>query len=215
MTKDEIQQKMAFADKHIGFITNFFTNKFSVVKGTLDKIGSMESTTTVSTNTSSSAVGQVGSSGGFGAVGSSNSTTSVQVSKSISLLKIGTKSLTGVSIPNSGFFDAIDFGDEIGVILSEDEKQLYYIHDFSDGSSIGERPSCDADLAKWAFMAIAAFLGWLTAGDIFHSITNFVMPSLGYPLFTIAFFLLYRGSAIGSDLSKENWDNAILLAQHK
>jgi len=214
MNRDEIQRRLAMADQHIGPITNLFTDKFVVVKGSLDKIGSMESTTTVSTDTTSRAVvGQVGSSSVFGGVGSSNSTTSVQVSKSISLLKIGTKSLTGVSIPNSGFFDAIDFGDEIGVILSENESQLFYIYDFSDGSSVGGRPSCSADLAKWVFMGIAAFLAWLTFGDILKSVTSFALPNLAFPLFTIAFFLLYRGCAIGSSLTKENWENALAHAQ--
>ena len=215
MTKDDIERKIAFVDQHIGFITNVFTDKFVVVKGSLDKIGSMESSTTISTDTSGSVVGVASSGGGFGALGSSNSKTTIQVSKSISFLKIGTKSLTGVSIPNSGFFDAIDFGDEIGVILSDNEENLYYIYDFSDGSSIGDRPSCTADITKWAFMAIAALLGWLTLVNIFESITNFVMPSLGLPLFTIACFLLYRGSVIGSNLSKENWGNSIFYAQQK
>ena len=70
MTKDDIERKIAFVDQHIGFITNLFTDKFVVVKGSLDKIGSMESSTTISTDTSGSVVGVASSGGGFGALGS-------------------------------------------------------------------------------------------------------------------------------------------------
>lgn len=209
MNKSELQQKLAIADTHIGFLVDFFTNKFSVVTGKLEKIGSMESSTTITTNTTGGVVGQVGSNGGFGAVGTANSTTSAQVSRSISLLKIGNKSMTDVSIPNSGFFDAIDFGDEIGVIMSEDEKSLFYIHDYSDNSSVGQKPSCSSDLGRWGFLAVSLFLVWMTLGDIYTSITTLSMPSLGLPIFAVLFFILYRASHLGSVNSALNWNRAL------
>jgi hypothetical protein len=213
MDRDELLQRVEFADKHIGIVTELFVDKFTVTTGSLDKIGSMETDTKIVTNAGSMVSGNITNSGSFGAKNLSRSTTSEKKSRSINLLKIGSKAFTDVSIPNSGFFEAIDFGDQIGVILSSNEKKLHYIYNFRDGTTVGDKPSCLADLARWIFLGLFLWLAWATLQELYSSIRYFQMPDLVTAMWSIAFFVLYRASHNGSIISRENWNEAVILAQ--
>jgi hypothetical protein len=215
MNINDLDNKAGFADKYLGPVTGLFTQNFCVVSGVLEKIGRMETETTIKTNSSTGVVGRAGSNGGFGAVSSSNSTTRAEVTRSINLLKIGNTTLTDVGIPSSAFFDAVDLGDEIKAIFSEDQKALYFIYDVKDGSSVGGKPSSSSDLAKWAFLAIAALLAWMTLTDIYEAITTFTMPSIFLPLLSFGSFILYRASSIGSKTTQQNWSHVIEIIHAK
>ena len=209
MNINDLDKKAGFADKYLGPLTGLFTQNFSVVSGVLEKIGRMETETTIKTNTSTGVVGRAGSNGGLGAVASSNSTTKAEVTRSINLLKIGNTTLTDVQIPSSAFFDAVDFGDELKTIFSADHKNLYFIYDAKDGSSIGGKPQSIADLARWGFLAAAALFAWLTLTNLYEAITTLSMPNILIPLLSFASFILYRASSIGSKATHQNWSDAI------
>ena len=213
MDKNEIEKKLSFADHHLGPISNYFTDKFSVVKGNLEKIGSMESRTSVTTNSSDSVVGQIGDKGGFGAIKSSNSTSNVNVHNSINLLKIGSRTFTDVGIPNSGFFDAIEIGDDIGVVMNAEERRIMFISDHTQGTVMGVKPDCSADKYKWVALAVTLFFLWLTLNELYNAITNLYFPSLIIPLITVASFILYRATSIGSTETKANWHRAVNQAE--
>jgi len=213
MDRDELLRRAEFADKHIGMITELFVDKFAVVTGSLDKIGGMETDIKTVTNSGSMIRGNASSSGSFGAMNLARSTTSHQKSRSITLLKIGSKALTDVSIPNPGFFEAIDFGDQIGVILSSNEKKLHYIYNFKDLTEVGVKPSCMADLARWIFLGLFVWLAWATCQEVYSAVRYFRTPDLGTALWSVAFFILYRASHNGSIISQENWNESVILAK--
>jgi|GEM_PF-4794207 len=218
---NEIKRKFSLAGKYLEPLANtyskLFTEEYIVVKGRVEKIGIMESSATTYTDTRSRTVGVVGRGGVFGALGSSNSTTSTHVLNSISFIKIGAKSLPNVYIPNSGFFEIMKLGDEIGVVLSDNENWVAYINNFNEGLSIGERPSFAAKMLKpyLLFFAVitAIFFIEVSIGALINKLDLFNIIVATF--FAIFFYCLYRGCCIGLSKSIENWDSAILHANSR
>jgi hypothetical protein len=204
MGPKEIEQKLAFADSKLSLITKYLARDFSVVKGTLEKCGRLETTTTVESSTTGGTAGRYGD-GSFGALSHSKTSESVSVSRTISLVKIGSTTLTDVWIPTAGFFDAIELGENIGVVIYNKKAEMWLIKNYSDGSTVGSQPSMtDSMLFKWLGLLIAV-------GGVFSMISTLLSAELpSSSLFAILIgFIVYRSYDIAMREEQSSWNRAL------
>lgn len=204
MDPKEIEQKLGFADSKLSPITNYLARDFFVLKGTLEKCGRLETTTTVESSTTGGTAGRYGD-GSFGALSHSKTTQSVNVSRTISLIKIGSTTLTDVWVPTAGFFDAIELGENIGVVIVKKKEELWLIKNYLDGSTVGNQPPMTESMAmKWTGIIIAV----VGVFSMVSTLLSAELPSYSLLAILIGFFV-YRSCEIAMREEQSNWNRAL------
>lgn len=202
---DKITKVLAKTDPVAHQIAGFMVTDFSTVAGTLEKLGSMEKSITYTTESTNAVVGQVGNQGGFGALHKGSSSTKASVSRSISLLKIGNSTFTDVGISSTGIFESLELGNNVGLVMSGDNKNIMYLIDYDSGVEIGAEPSFYQSWLKWIFLGIALIILWTQVASIFEGNFKAVLM-LWLP---VIFVLLFYSASIAYEKSKSNWNLAI------
>lgn len=204
MGSREIEQKLGFADSKLKLITKYLAKDFSVIKGTLEKCGRLEVATSVESSTTGGVVGRYDD-GSFGALSHSKTTETVNVSRTISVVKIGSTILTDVWIPTTAFVDSIKLGENIGVVISRNKAEMWLIKNYSDDSTIGSQPSMFGKIVtKWVGIFIAC------NGVYFFLISLMGADALGYSQLAIIIgFILYRSYDIAMREEQSSWNQAL------
>lgn len=204
MDARKIDRRLGLADSKLGLLARYLARDFAVIKGTLEKCGRLEITTSVESSTTGGVVGRY-SDGSFGALSHSKTTESVNVSRTISVVKIGSTILTDVWIPTTAFVDSIKLGENIGVVISRNKAEMWLIKNYADDSTIGSQPSMFGKIvAKWLGIFIAC------NGIYFFLISLLGADVLGYSQLAIIIgFVVYRSCEIAMREEFSSWNQAL------
>jgi len=160
-------QKLADFDNGLQGFSKRFVIGLTVIRGTVNKLGTLEQTSRYETDSRRNTFGKQWDSGFFAAHSRGRSVTNEIVNKTISLLKIGDSVMTDLMIPGTGVYETLSPGSNVGCILSADKGQLYIVVNHTEQISFGVQPDWSGlSMARFIFYAIAGVASWASIGQL-------------------------------------------------
>jgi hypothetical protein len=203
-----VAQKFADLDKNLTGYSKRFVVGLTVVRGTVDRLGTLEQTSTYATESQRNTFGKQWDSGFFAAHSRGRSITNEIVTKTISLLKIDTSVMTDLLIPGTGVYETLTQGSRVGCILSADKRRLYLVVNHSEQISFGVQPDWSGlNTAKFLFFGLAGIATWMSVSSLLSgrltsgTLIGFAVAAGGLAAGRIAHLALLR--------SQEIWQRAL------
>jgi hypothetical protein len=162
-----VTQKFADLDKNLTDYSKRFVVGLTIVRGTVERLGTLEQTSTYATESRRNTFGKQWDSGFFAAHSRGRSITNEIVTKTISLLKIDTSVMTDLLIPGTGVYETLTQGSRVGCILSADKRQLYLVVNHSEQISFGVQPDWSGlNTARMLCFGVAGVASWMSVSAL-------------------------------------------------
>jgi hypothetical protein len=195
-------------DSIVAPLTLILTPSFNVIEGEIEKIGSLEKTSSFQTTSVSGTKGKLEDGGEFRAVSVGRSNTTESVSKSISTLKIGDTLLSDISVASTSMFDIIEVGHQVSCIFTGNNDVLIFIKNRTENTEIGENDMpMPTNLAAICGGSLIVAL-WLIWGGLS------AIPSLDFSTFFwstligMAGLAVFKAAANALIAGIKNWETA-------
>lgn len=125
---------------------------------------------------------------------------------SINLLKIGSVTMTDVTVGSSAIYDAIETNSDVACIFSYDKRILYVVNNFSNQMNFGMEPN-------WGHLSLYMWIS-LILGGIF-SYSGVTSLSLISTLIGVAGLGMARVFQLALKRSREIWQIAVTQVQQQ
>jgi len=203
-------QKFTDLDKNLMDYSKRYVVGLTIVRGSVERLGTLEQTSTYATESQRNTFGKQWDSGFFAAHSRGRSVTNEIVTKTISLLKIDTSVMTDLLIPGTGVYETLTQGSRVGCILSADKRQLYLVVNHSEQISFGVRPDWSGlNTARMLFFGVAGIASWMSVSSLLSG--RFTTGSLIGAAIAVAGVAAGRVAHLALLRSQEVWQKALEL----
>jgi hypothetical protein len=178
----------------------------TVVKGTVNLKGRLETHKSWDTTKNNYTLGKFGASGWFGAYTRGNSHTDEVKLHKLNLLKIADSQFLELIVPSTALADSLKENQRVACIFSADRSRLYYVVNHDTQISVGFLPN-------WGGLHLGMIICYGIAGISFF--TMFSSPQSAFFGFLIggSLTLMGRIAQLALFRSKEIWAQALTLVQ--
>ena len=174
------------ANGKLNDISKRFVLGLSVVRGTVEAIGRLEKNRSWHTDYRSGTAGKFFNSGFFLAGTRGSSDRQEIINHSINLLKIGPTTTSNVMVGSSAIYDAMKQGNKVACIFDVNKSQLFYMNNFTTGTSLGFQPNWSRlNMYKWLCAIIGGFC-------LYFSLSSFSILGIAFGVLCIAGFQIFN-----------------------